>query len=100
MSLRSPPWLLSESTVSLSSAFSTPRAPPGLSIQTILELCNVARATPRGRALLDRGAQSPIDFTLTRHHAASLVPRRGQSGIPFDLFLTRAWYMERQLPPI
>src|SRR5882724_1057333 len=30
-----PPWLLSESTFPLSSAFSTPRAPPGLSIQTI-----------------------------------------------------------------
>ena len=35
MSLEEPPWLLSESTFPLSSAFSTPRAPPGVSIQTI-----------------------------------------------------------------
>src|SRR5712671_6115836 len=27
---------------------------------------------------------------LTRHHAASLVARRGQSGITFDVVLTRA----------
>jgi hypothetical protein len=33
--LEEPPWLLSESTFPLSSVFSTPRAPPGLSIQTI-----------------------------------------------------------------
>src|ERR1700756_275123 len=36
--LEEPPWLLSESTFPLSSAFPTPRAPPGLSIQTIWEL--------------------------------------------------------------
>src|ERR1700746_894870 len=33
--LEEPPWLLSESTFPLSLAFPTPRAPPGLSIQTI-----------------------------------------------------------------
>ena len=35
MSFEEPPWLLSESTSPLSSAFCTPRAPPGLSIQTM-----------------------------------------------------------------
>jgi hypothetical protein len=35
MSFEEPPWVLSESTCPLSSALSTPRAPPGLSIQTV-----------------------------------------------------------------
>src|SRR5258707_8816927 len=33
--LEEPPWLFSESTFPLSSVFSTPRAPPRLSIQTV-----------------------------------------------------------------
>src|SRR6266446_7139366 len=53
---------------------------------------------PGGRVLLDKGAQSPI--TPTRHHAASLVARRGQSAITFDLVLTRALYLERAGSPI
>src|SRR5581483_5568049 len=35
MSFEEPPWLWSESTCPLSSAFCTPRAPRGLSIQTV-----------------------------------------------------------------
>ena len=35
MSVEEPPWLFSESTFPLSSAFCTPRAPPRLNIQTI-----------------------------------------------------------------
>jgi hypothetical protein len=35
--LQEPPWLFSESTFPLSSAFVAPRAPRGLSIQTIRE---------------------------------------------------------------
>src|SRR5205814_5894896 len=74
--LEEPPWLLSESTFPLSSAFSTPRAPPRLSIQTIRSGTRVRRAAPGGCWELNY-APSPSRFrnscltpgyAKSRHH--------------------------------
>ena len=61
------PWLLSESTFPLSSAFSTPRAPPGLSIQTIWELPeehkpSVGFESELGLVNLDRGELNLLPY--------------------------------------
>src|SRR5882672_3768267 len=57
---------------------------------TIMELSNVAGVTPPGAEPYSTEGTIANRLTLTRHHAASLVARRGQSGITFDLLLTRA----------
>jgi len=45
---------------------------------------------PGGQSLTRQRGTIANRLTLTRHHAASLVARRGQCGITFDLVLTRA----------
>src|SRR5438270_232728 len=48
-----PPWLFSESTSPLSSAFCTPRAPPSTYIQTTQDVCRSKKLCTSGR--LTRG---------------------------------------------